>query len=161
MLCCKFFLRISVPVLTKVLLKQLEFIGLRSSIVLGKFLANTPTVTHIEVKGCGILECFCMLLSLFQYKGRSVIEVLKINFWYSGIGNVDEIAYLVQKVKQQDRFTPSILMFCSPDPFQVYNVAPLYPDVFYSWLEQEPTGGNCLTFQGFMLDHMTYLDGLN
>ena len=68
MRCFKIFLRMSSPVLTKVSIDGMKLFNLRSSIVFGKFLTLTPTVTHIKVESYtyGVLQCVYMLQAFLQ-----------------------------------------------------------------------------------------------
>ena len=166
MICFKHFLRMSNPVLTKVSIDRMDLITPRSSGVFGKFLANTHTVTHIKIEAdyWGIRSCLHFLQALLLCHGSTVLEVLKINLNDPLGWNVDRIAYLLQKVRQQGAFTPPMLMFYSKAPTQAFNVARLFPDVFYSWLstpEEKLRGHEKSLFGRYLLQHFNRLGGLD
>ena len=159
MICFRHFLRMSTPVLTKVSIHQMNLIKRKSSIVFGKFLASTPTVTHIKIEAgyVGTRYSFYLLQAFLQYTGSIKVQVLKIKGWY-----VDRIAYLLRKVKQQGTFAPSMLMLYSFASTQVFNVARLFPDIFYSWLTtREGKLGDGDLLRRHLLKHFDRNGGLN
>ena len=68
MTCFKIFLRMSQPVLTKVSMDDTGLMNLKTSVLFGRFLTQTPTVTHIKVKSYtyGLLQCVYMLQAFLQ-----------------------------------------------------------------------------------------------
>ena len=166
MICFKIFLRMSTPVLTKVSIDHLRLINLRSSIVFGRFLTQTPTVTHIKVKSYtyGLVQCVYMLQSFLQYKRFNGVEVLKINLITFTGWCVEQIAHLLQKVFKQDPSRPSVLMFSSLGSTQVFSVGRLFPNVFYSWLstpEENLRFQERRVFKRYLLKHFNLLGGLD
>ena len=163
LVCFKYFLKMSTPVLTKVSLDRMDLISQRSSIVFGKFLANTYSVTHIKITANyhGTRRCLYLLQALLLYNGSTVLEVLKIN---SSGWRVDRIAHLLQKVMQEGTFTPTMLMLYSTDVMQAFNVARLFPDVFHSWLSTpklKPRGLENHLFRRYLLEHFNRTGGLD